>query len=131
MKKAGFFIKMHLSRLVLIGCGGLYIAAVYNSCGQVQFQNTPSETKRRLSSVATIVINNDDEFTNKKSVKITLANPQADEMYVTNDRTCKTGGVWEPFASEKAWNLAQENQTAHVYAKFRTKDSTVQSSCVT
>jgi len=69
-----------------------------------------------------IVINNNESYTNLSLVNLTLAASGADFMYVTNDSTCASGGVYETYTTSKnGWALdsAQLNHVAAVYVKFK------------
>ena len=73
-------------------------------------------------SGASILIDADNAYTTLGTVTLSLAatDPSAPlQMYITNTPGCSSGGVWEAFASSKAWNLASTNSTATVYVKFR------------
>lgn len=76
-----------------------------------------------------IVINDDAEFTNKKTVTLQLRGRGATEMYLTNDPTCSQGGVWEPFAQSKLWDLEQTNQSATVYVSYRGAEGLNEGNC--
>ena len=77
-----------------------------------------------------ISINNGSAYTNDSDVTLSLASPDANEVYVTNDSSCSMGGAWETLNSSKAWTLGQENSTATVYAKFRRGANGVETECV-
>lgn len=60
------------------------------------------------------------EYTKEAMVTLYLAAVDASEMYVTNDPTCASGGVWEAYTEIKdSWTLADTNALTNVYAKFR------------
>src|SRR5690606_22319727 len=63
-------------------------------------------------------------------VELTLQSQIADEVSVTNDKTCATGGVWEPLLPTRNWTLARKYQEAAVYAKVRNLPEGVESRCL-
>lgn len=97
----------------------LTFAIGFNNCSQVKFEETQDAALNRLNSGAAVLINQDAPYTNSKSVILTLQHNSADEMYLTNDPTCQTGGSWEPYSPSKSWELGQSNAEAKVFAKFR------------
>jgi hypothetical protein len=108
---------------------GFVIASQYNACGQVEFSQS-SESKVLAKSAAAIVINKDAMYTNSEQVEVGLDAHQADEVYVTNDSTCNSGGAWEPMAPARNWNLSQKNSKAQVFAKFRNISEGIDTECV-
>lgn len=83
-----------------------------------------------FKSAGVILINKDAPFTNSQAVELDLDDHGASEMYVTNTAGCVDGGQWEPYTPTKAWMLAELNQQAAVYAKFRNTSEGVLSDCV-
>ena len=75
-----------------------------------------------------IVINENVPFTNELNVTLRVFGYEKQEVYITNDSTCETGGEWIPFVETQKWVLAQLNTQASVYARFR--DASTVSECM-
>lgn len=93
----------------------------FQNCSKVNFgADLPSNVDVLGSSA--VVINDGAEFTNEGIVKLSITNPHADEMYVTNDFRCEKDGQWEKMAPVKnGWSLKQTNARAEVFVKFKSK----------
>ena len=63
--------------------------------------------------------NGSDFYTANTHIDLVLGATDASEMFITNTAGCTTNGTWEPYATSKAWVLAQTNTLDYVYAKFR------------
>jgi len=71
-----------------------------------------------------IQVNSGASYTKSNLVDLTLSAIGADFMYVTNDSTCASGGVYEAYTTLKtAWAIsnAQKNTTAAVYENIKIK----------
>ena len=83
--------------------------------------------------VLLIQIAQGDTTTNQSAVDLTLSTTGIPyEMYITNNPDCNIGGIWEIFRPIKAnWpiDLAQHNQEARVYVKFRDENLNI-SECI-
>ncbi len=128
-------IKMTIISIGMIMMG---IMIIFQSCGNlVDFGadtlNDSGDMSVDMSSVPVvsgkIVINNGSEFTNRSNVSLKIISSYANQIYITNDSGCETGGVWEDVSGSKTWTLMKENEKATVYARFRS-DSGILSSCV-
>lgn len=118
------FGRNHPLRTILVpGLIGFGFALSYNNCSPVDFATSPAEMASTLSTSAQIVINDDAPFTNDADVQLTLDNPAADEVYVTNVSDCSSGGEWKKFGLHMPWTLAQTNAEATVYAKYRSSEN--------
>ena len=71
----------------------------------------PSDTK--------IIINEGETSTNNTIVNLSLVATDANQMYITNNADCTSGGTWESFARTKIWTLEKMNDTSTIYVKFR------------
>lgn len=121
-------------RLVLIAititCSVL-ITIGFNNCSGAKFSASESSMVTAFDAGGGVLINNGDEFTTSETIALTVSHNSAKEMYITNDSTCQSGGVWEPYATSKSWKLAQANSVAEVFAKFREKPTDgVQGACL-
>ncbi|MDX9730320.1 MAG: hypothetical protein RBT63_00980, partial [Bdellovibrionales bacterium] len=84
-----------------------------------------------LNATGLMTINNDDPFTTSEVVTLSLVHGTAEQMYVTNDPTCSSGGVWETTATTKLWTLGAKNAETSVYVKFSNDgDGGLASRCV-
>lgn len=102
--------------IALIGLG----LGAFQNCSKVDFgADIPSVSE--FSSNSLLTINNGAKYTNSSGVSLQIKTLTANEMYVTNDSTCASGGSWEPYATERPWVLGQKNAEAHVFVKFNTK----------
>lgn len=104
--------------------GSLLSVILYQNCAPVEFNG--SVDMARVMSANFIMINNGDPYTRDVNVQVQVVHEDNfDEVYITNDSTCMTGGAWQPVQSVFPWTLANKNSVAHVYAQFRdtkTKD---------
>ncbi len=110
--------------------GGFYLASSYNACAPANFSASLASKMEEIQSAALILINKDALFTNSDQVEVNLESPQADEVYVTNDPACASGGQWEPMISARSWTLSLKNQETVVYAKFRNRKEGIATSCL-
>lgn len=110
---------------------GFVIASQFNACGPVAFNQSQESKLVDLKASAIVLINRDAAYTKSELVEVNLDAQQADEVYVTNDKTCASGGVWEPMLSTRSWTLAVKNQKANVYAKFRNVAEGIATDCLT
>ncbi len=109
---------------------GFVLASQFNACGPVAFNQSSDSKLVDLKASAIILINRDAPYTKSELVEVNLDAQQADEVYVTNDSTCSSGGVWEPLLATRSWSLATKNQKAKVYAKFRNVDEGIATDCL-
>lgn len=118
----------------IVGTVGLMIALplAYTNCSaQMAFEMSEDSLRSALNSSGSVVINNGAEFTNSKNVILNISHISATQMYVTDDPTCSSGGVWEPISNMKAWELKDRNQQVSLYAKFTNENqSSVESECL-
>lgn len=92
-----------------------------DAAGNPAAQATVTLTKDVVApSSNSLVINGNAAITTTTAVTLALNSIGAQDMYITEDPTCATGGAWEAFASSKAWNLVANNATVSVWMK--TKD---------
>ena len=110
---------------------GFMVATQYNACGEVQFdQSSASKQLVDAKAAAIVLINQDAPYTNTDLVEVNLESHQADEVFVTNDSTCGSGGIWEPLIPTRSWTLAIKNQKTQVFAKYRNVSEGVSTDCV-
>ncbi|MGE4132261.1 MAG: hypothetical protein AB7F86_11525, partial [Bdellovibrionales bacterium] len=128
MQKTNFNREIALALWVI---GGFAMASQYNSCAPVSFEQSSQSKAVDAQSISLVLINRDAPYTNSDLVEVNLSSDLADEVYVTNDKTCETGGAWEPLTSTKPWTLSAKNQMTSVYAKFRNASEGVSSDCLT
>lgn len=101
-----------------LGLAGAAMLSV--NCSRVDFAaDVPSQAE--FVSGSRMTINKGAAYTNDTSVSLQINALGANEMYVTNDPTCETGGAWEPYSSQRAWILGQTNSETRVFAKFQSK----------
>ena len=74
-------------------------------CSDVSFKSSDRFIDSLKIKEASVRINDDAEFTNQTRVELKLLGKDAREMYITQDSTCESGGVWESYATNKAWDL--------------------------
>ncbi len=104
--------------------------ANFNSCAKTVFSQSQSSLLEQIQSTAIILINKDAPYTNSAQVELTLESMHANEVYVTNDATCASGGSWEPMSNLKNWTLSLKNQESPVFAKFRNVSEGLETSCL-
>lgn len=90
----------------------------FQNCSKVHFAAN-QVSNAEFSSSSQMTINNGAKYTNVTGVKVQFVVPTADDVYLTNDSTCTTGGAWQQLVPELPWNLSETNSTATVYAKFK------------
>ncbi|MEO0336173.1 MAG: hypothetical protein AAF202_07255, partial [Pseudomonadota bacterium] len=116
----------------LIACSGVEFASKSESDSLIDGQGTGSTNPGDgggLYKLPELIIENGDQYTNRELVSISLVSNFATEMYVTNDPTCLTGGVWESYEQESDWVLGQLNADAEVFAKVKFPNG-AESGCV-
>ncbi|MCB9025730.1 MAG: VWA domain-containing protein, partial [Bdellovibrionaceae bacterium] len=97
-------------------------------CSNVEFSQTDESLRKELNKNE-IQINYGALYTQDITVHLDIIGKKDQEMYVTNDSTCQSGGEWEEYTPEKQWDLSHLNQTAKVYVKFKDV-SKVESDCL-
>lgn len=102
----------------------LMLSILIAGCSDVEFSQTEEALRGRLNQ-NDIQINFGDVYTRQKPVILSIVGEEDQEMYVTNDPTCRTGGVWEPYQAQKSWELVKLNQNSFVYVKFKDSRGTV------
>lgn len=110
--------------------GALTIASTYNNCAPATFSQSLSSMLEEIKSTALVLINKDAIYTNNDQVEVSLEARLAKEVYITNDPTCNSGGVWEPMVATHNWTLAKKNQEVSVYAKFRNPNEGISTECL-
>lgn len=117
----------HLSRkfmnnsfaMAAVGVLALSLPVAYTNCSaKMNFEASEESRLASLNSSGSIVINDGDEFTRSEAVTLSISHIAAEQMYVTNDPTCETGGQWQAVAGKIPWQLASKNSSAGVYVKF-------------
>lgn len=118
-----------LSALAVVALG---LPVAYTNCSaKFGFEASDDSKLASLNSSGVIVINNGADFTNSDAVTLTISHISAEQMYVTNDPTCETGGSWQSVASSLPWTLASKNSSVGVYVKFSNDgDGGITSGCV-
>ena len=66
-----------------------------------------------------LIISDGAEAVNSLNVSLTINAVGAFEMFLTNSPECSGEIIWEPYASNKNWNLNQLEGMVSVFAKFR------------
>jgi hypothetical protein len=109
---------------------GFVIATQYNACGNVEFSASSSSKLNAAQGAGIILINKDAPYTNNQLVELNLDSNQANEVYVTNDSTCASGGSWETLVATRAWSLLDRNSKIPVFAKFRNITEEFSTGCI-
>lgn len=118
--------------MTAVGLMALSLPVAYTNCSaKFGFEASDDSKLASLNSSGVIVINNGNDFTTSDAVTLSISHISAEQMYVTNDPTCETGGTWQSVASSLPWTLANKNSSASVYIKFSNDgDGGVTSGCV-
>ncbi|MFG1493129.1 fibronectin type III domain-containing protein [Halobacteriovorax sp. ZH4_bin.1] len=66
------------------------------------------------------LINSGASATNQTSATLSITASNANEMYITTDASCSSGGSWQTYATSLPWTLSSLNSVNNVYIKFRT-----------
>ncbi len=100
------------------GEGGVPSDAIFDELKIYNIQITPSDT---TAPTGTVVINNDEQYTNSANVSLTLSATDTgsglSQMQFSNDNS--TWSDAEAYSTSKSWTLATGNGTKTVYAKFK------------
>jgi Domain of unknown function (DUF4842)/Bacterial Ig-like domain len=121
---------LHRSKrpVVIISALVVFAAVSYNGCSNaVKFQNNLASSQS--APTGALVINQGATWTTTTAVSLGISSPNANQMYITNDSTCTTGGTWQPYATSSTWTIGQTNEQAAVYAKFMSTTQT-ESACI-
>lgn len=113
-----------------LNLGLITIVGTLLGCQDVAFELTEEKVESLKVGKTYVVINEDQPYTNQTEVRLTLHAKNADEMYVTTDPSCESGGEWESYSEQKSWLLHKENEGVPVYVKYR-NSSGFDSDCVT
>jgi fibronectin type 3 domain-containing protein len=96
-----------------------YRVCVVNRSG---FVGAYSHEVTAVPSGFTIVVNNDEEFTNTPRVNLTIsASGGASFIMLAND-SFFNGASWEPYSSQKSWQLTNGDGSKVVFMKIRDLD---------
>ena len=69
-------------------------------------------------SGGTIVINNDDEYTNNTAVTLEISAINATDMRISTNSSFSTG-TWETYSTSKSWTLNSGDGDKNLYIKFK------------
>jgi hypothetical protein len=72
--------------------------------------------------VISVIINNDDRFTNSRNVNVGFVLPAAAALMQLSEDSLFTGTQWQNYQQSLGFELSSEDGTKHVYAKFRFTD---------
>lgn len=106
-----------MKKYILVGA--LFALTFLSACGKVQFESTPEYVDSLKVQESAIFINNNDPFTNKTQVQLTLPAKNADEMFVSTDPHCSDHGHWQPYQRQLPWTLHKKNQRVRLYVKYK------------
>lgn len=105
--------------MAAVGIMALGLPVAYTNCSaKMGFEASEESRLASLNSSGTIVINDGDDFTQSDAVTLSISHIAAEQMYITNDPTCETGGSWQAVAAKVPWQLASTNSSSSVYVKF-------------
>ena len=93
-----------------------------SGCSDVNF-GLDAESLDTIFSSNGVLINDNDLFTNQSDVRLQLFGFEGQEMYITNDHTCESGGQWIPYTQIQNWILSEVNTQVSVYVKFRNNNA--------
>lgn len=68
-----------------------------------------------------VVVNGDQSSTSSTTINITFNVEGAEQVYVTSDEGCASGGVWESYTTSKNWELKSLNALNKIFYKFKKK----------
>jgi hypothetical protein len=116
-------------RLLMFSCATVAITLAFGNCSKVKFEIDEQASLTRLNTSGGVLINNGAPFTTSLDVDLSVLHNSADEMFITEDPACETGGQWERYSANKPWRLAAANVEGRVFAKFRENETMVESGC--
>ncbi|UCD16873.1 MAG: fibronectin type III domain-containing protein [Candidatus Zixiibacteriota bacterium] len=99
------------------------------SSGQIYFFTVSSVTPaglegRKAPAVSTqigvlsLVVNNDDQFTNSRSVVVSFVVPVAAALVQLSEDDTFAGAHWESYIDSKGFTLSDGDEVKHVYGRF-------------
>ncbi len=94
------------------------------SVGSGGIEGKRSDPIGATMGLLSIAIKNNDEFTNTRNVTIQLNSLNGTTNVMLSEDSLFTGKVWEPFSSQKSFQLSQGDGLKTVYAKFIFADGT-------
>ena len=111
-----------MSPLVVVLLLASVSALAYQNCSANMSFSAEKPSVEQFLSTSAVTINNGAIYTVDASVTLQFkVSGSIDDMYVTNDSTCETGGEWQVLATERPWQLKQLNSKAEVFVRFRPK----------
>ncbi|MCB0361210.1 MAG: Ig-like domain repeat protein [Bdellovibrionales bacterium] len=117
-----------ISLLILLG--------FFQNCGEVNFQTTDpllkSDGTKESQTIPTgrLLINNGDEFTNRKQVQLLINSENALEMAISNQSCLEVKSAdWLKLASQKDWIIPDAQGLSTVYLLLRGPNKEI-SSCI-
>jgi hypothetical protein len=104
--------------------GASYFACVRGEDGLGNYSNfvhsnNPITIDTVAPTTSTVSIAEGSEYIKGLATTLTLSAIAADEMYVTENSNCSSGGTWERYTNSKAWTFSHANSGNSIYAKFR------------
>lgn len=105
--------------MTAVGVMALGLPVAYTNCSaKMSFEASEESRLASLNGSGTIVINDGADYTQSDAVTLSISHIAAEQMYITDDPTCETGGSWQAVAGKLPWRLANKNSSASVYVKF-------------
>ncbi|MCZ6821251.1 MAG: fibronectin type III domain-containing protein [Calditrichaeota bacterium] len=83
------------------------------------FEGEKTNSTPVVPTVYSVVINSGDEFTNSRSVTLSLIAPTNTTFARISNDSLFTNSVWESYAPTRAWTLTEGDEEKSVYVHFR------------
>lgn len=115
--------------------GSSYFACVRGEDGLGNFSNfvhsnNPITIDTIAPTMSSVSIAEGAEYIKGLATTLTLSSIAADQMYITENPSCSSGGTWENYSNSKAWTFSHGNGSNSIYAKYRDNAGN-ESPCVT
>lgn len=81
--------------------------------------NNPITIDTLAPTMSSVSIADGAEYIKGLATTLTLSSIAADEMYITENSNCSSGGTWERYSNSKAWTFSHPNSGNSIYAKYR------------
>ncbi|MFQ5707198.1 MAG: fibronectin type III domain-containing protein [bacterium] len=94
-----------------------------SAVGKNGFEGSKSDSVTAVPAVFSVNINSGREFTNSKTVTLTMTAPTNTRFMLVSNDSLFTDSQWESFSSPRVWNLSDSDGEKTVYVRFRDPDN--------
>ncbi len=90
-----------------------------SSVSMARFEGYASTVVSAVPNLYGVIINGGNDFTNRRSINLTLVAPTGTQYMQISDDSLFSGTPWENFAPTKSWELPDGDSDRRVYARYR------------